>query len=369
MTNYFVTCFAADENPTYTARFHQDLTEAVARLVGRHIDTAMCRGEHGDTRPPPVADAGVFVALCSPAFYQDSGCGADWALFEYRLGQVPALWRPPVPKARVLVRWKPADPPLGMPRTPVVSGEVTDDYALIGLYGIARKGFRLDAYRCAVEEIAAVVCAGHEHSPPTVPTGEPLDLAPSFPASQACSPVGEQASVPGPRSPEEAQARPIVFLSYAHEKDGGQHQGRVKALHDWLAVKGVEVRLDLTAHQEGPQHWARWMRDQFKQANFVVVIVSPAYKRRAEHEESPGEGDGVGFEADYIIEERQRDRRWYRRILLVIFPEYSKEDLPDFLRGVTVYKLDPETEKGQLWDLLTYIKRTPPAIPNGPAQR
>jgi hypothetical protein len=102
------------------------------------------------------------------------------------------------------------------------------------------------------------------------------------------------------------------------------------------------------------------MREMYKKADYVLVVASPAYKRRAEHEEVVGEGDGVAFEADYIIQQRVTDRRWYERILLVVFPEHSKKDLPDFLGAgqVSYFTLDPDTGTGELDELLAYLKGT-----------
>ncbi|WP_406839859.1 toll/interleukin-1 receptor domain-containing protein [Streptomyces sp. AHU1] len=353
MADDFVTSYAAEENLAYATRFHQDLIAAVARTKGRAIEAAMCCGGQGDANHPLVARAQVLVALCSRAYYADPGCGGDWAVFEHRLSLVPVQFRPAVPPARVLVRWQPAAPPSGMPLAPIMSGEVTDSYACKGVYGIIREeGFSSRAYRDALVEIAATVCAGQAGSPPVVSAGELPRLALPFPRGGR----GPRSKVPSPRTPQEVPGRPRVFLSYAHEEDGGVHQKRVKALYQRLHSEGIDADMDTAAHERGPQHWTRWMRKHYKEADFVIVIVSPAYKRRAEHEEVQGKGDGVGFEADYILEERRKNRDWYRRILVVSFPEHGEEHVPDFLAGVTLYTLDPETGEGDLESLIDYVK-------------
>ncbi|WP_179272394.1 toll/interleukin-1 receptor domain-containing protein [Streptomyces sp. XY006] len=364
MANDFITSFAAVENRAYAARFHQDLVQAVARRKGRAVSAAMCRGG-GEANRPLVAETKVFVALCSPAYYNDHGCGADWAVFQHRLHLVPSRFRAE-PTARVLVRWQPAQPPLHLPLAPVLSGEITDSYACQGIYGIIREeGPRSAVYQDAVGKIADAVCGAHECSPPTVSLGEVPDLALPFPrrAGDARTDDGSpapRASVPQPRKATEDTQRPCVFLSYAHEEDGDVHKGRVAALGGRLRSEGIGVLLDTDAHRKGPQHWGRWMRKQYNEADFVVVIVSPAYKRRAEHEEEPGKGDGVGYEADFILDERMTDRQWYERILLVSFPEHGRACIPDFLKGVTLYTLDPETGEGDLPDLVDYIKSKAP---------
>ncbi|MFJ6834100.1 toll/interleukin-1 receptor domain-containing protein [Streptomyces sp. NPDC091209] len=353
MADDFVTSYAAEENPTYAARFHQDLVAAVARQKGRAIEAAMCCGGQGVANHPLIAQAQVLVALCSTAYYADPGCGGDWAVFDHRLSLVPVQFRPAVPPARVLVRWQPVTPPRGIPLAPIMSGEVTDSYACKGVYGILREeGFSSAAYRDALGEIAGTVCAGQAGSPPVLAVGELPRLVLPFPRGGH----GPRAKVPAPRAQQEVPHRPRVFLSYAHEEDGGVHQKRVNSLYQRLHAEEIDADMDTAAHERAPQHWARWMRKHYTEADFVVVVASPGYKRRAEHEEVRGEGDGVGFEADYILEERTRDRRWYRRILLVSFPEHGRECVPDFLTGVTLYTLDPETGEGDLGQLVRYIK-------------
>ncbi|MGW0471548.1 toll/interleukin-1 receptor domain-containing protein [Streptomyces coeruleorubidus] len=357
MANDFITSFAVEDHGTYAERFHRDLIEAVTRHKGRTVSAAMCRGGQGDTNRPLVADAKVFVALCSQVYYDDQGCGADWAVFEHRLHLVPPQFRPSDPPARVLVRWQPAKPPSGVPLAPVLSGEITDSYACMGIYGIiCQEGFRSEAYWDAVDEIAAAVCAGQECSPPEVSVGELPALTLPFPRgagdARACRPSpAAQPGVPRPRKPADDAERPRVFISYAHEEDGDVHKGKVAALAERLREEGIDVFLDTSAHRKGPQHWARWMHKHYKEADFVLVMVSPAYKRRAEHEEEPGKGDGVAYEADLILGERLAVRRWYERILLGSFPEHGKTHIPFFLAGVTLYTLYQD-----LPELIDFIK-------------
>ncbi|GGY22497.1 toll/interleukin-1 receptor domain-containing protein [Streptomyces djakartensis] len=372
MADDFITSFAAVEHRAYTARFHQDLVQAVERLKGRKVSAAMCPGGPGGKNRPRVAEARVFVALCSQAYYADEGCGADWAVFEHRLDLEPPQFRPSDPPARVLVRWRwqPASPPSGLPLAPVLSGEITDSYACKGLYGIIREegGVRSQAYRDAVDRIAAAVCHGGEHSPPEVSVGELPELAVPFPprasgeqAGDLDQPPAPQADVPQPRKAADDADRPRVFVSYAHEEDEDVHKKRVADLGERLRDHGIGVRLDTFAHREGPQNWPWWMREQYNKADCVLVIVSPAYKRRAEHEEVPGKGNGVGFEANYLMREVHRNRdTWHERILLVSFPEHGSAYIPDYLVGPTLYTVDPETGEGDLPELVDYIKSKAP---------
>ncbi|MGW1868490.1 SEFIR domain-containing protein [Streptomyces mauvecolor] len=144
------------------------------------------------------------------------------------------------------------------------------------------------------------------------------------------------------------RAAPRVFISYAHEDDGGAHIDRVRMLWRLLRTLGIDARLDLPASEE-PQDWALWTDRQYRAADFVLVIASPAYKRRSEGTEQPGTGAGVAWEARLIRKEiYDRTGDWYRRILRVVLPTCSLDDLPDYLGGrtTTYYTVDPLTAEG-----------------------
>jgi SEFIR domain-containing protein len=78
------------------------------------------------------------------------------------------------------------------------------------------------------------------------------------------------------RSDPEAQIR--VFISYAH--DSPVHQDTVRDLWVFLRSNGFDARLDLPV-AERRVDWPVWMHHEVRDADFVLVIASPAYKRRA----------------------------------------------------------------------------------------
>ncbi|GAB2729530.1 hypothetical protein [Streptomyces bullii] len=156
-------------------------------------------------------------------------------------------------------------------------------------------------------------------------------------------------------------ARPRVFISYAHEDDGGAHAGRVFELYRLLREEGgVDAQLDVLAAQE-PQDWTLWMQRQFVTADFVLVIASPAYKRRAEGTETPGVGKGVTWEAGFLRQYVYGESAgWFRRVLKVVLPGGSPGDLPAYLGGDTVshFTVDPITVEGAE-DLIRYLWKEP----------
>jgi tetratricopeptide (TPR) repeat protein len=164
-----------------------------------------------------------------------------------------------------------------------------------------------------------------------------------------------------------------VFVSYAH--DSAAHEETVREL--WLLLRrcGVDARLDKPA-AERRQDWPLWMLEQVRSADYVLVIASPAYRRRAEGDATAGEGRGVQFEAALIREELYRNRQaGLERFLPVLLPGESVDDIPAFLGPTTAtsYQVGELTPAGverllrvltdQPWEVEPPLGPVPPLPP------
>ena len=141
--------------------------------------------------------------------------------------------------------------------------------------------------------------------------------------------AGLRPTLPGGNS-DVGGSCPTVFLSYAHES--AEHRRDVRRLHDLLFEAGIAAILD-EVHQEQVDEldWPLWTRQQVDQADFVLVIASPAYRRRSDTpQDIPSNvGRGVWWEADYIRGHLYDDKgKSYRRFLPVILPGGSEVFLP-----------------------------------------
>jgi hypothetical protein len=117
-----------------------------------------------------------------------------------------------------------------------------------------------------------------------------------------------------------------VLISYAHDDDG--HCERVRQLWALLRSVGVDARLDVLAEVEQP-YWPDWMSEQVR---FVVVVASPAYRRRAESREEPGAGHGVRWEAQALKDLLHANPEAFgRKVALVVLPGGSVEGFPDWM--------------------------------------
>ncbi|HEX8344070.1 MAG TPA: CHAT domain-containing protein [Actinoplanes sp.] len=145
---------------------------------------------------------------------------------------------------------------------------------------------------------------------------------------------------------DEAGGPVRVFISYAHENS--DHAESVRRL--WLLLRslGVDAKLDVTATAQR-QFWPEWMSEQVREADFVLVVASPAYRERGENRGDRSVGKGVRWEARLLQE------RWYadqeaglRSIVPVILPGGGADGLPDWLlpAGGMSYRIQEITESG-----------------------
>jgi hypothetical protein len=155
-----------------------------------------------------------------------------------------------------------------------------------------------------------------------------------------------------------------VFISYAHESDA--HKQDVRRLSDLLRANGVDARFDQAA-ADRPQMWATWVIQQFREADHVLVVVSPGFPVRAEQRGSPGVGRGVSQEWRLIVDESFADQeRALERFLVVLLPGASRADIPTGLyrNSRTVYRVDDFTVAGAQ-DLLRVLTGQPRYVERG----
>ncbi len=124
-----------------------------------------------------------------------------------------------------------------------------------------------------------------------------------------------------------------VFISYAHDDE--VHEDRVRDFWLFLRAQGVDAQLDLAAAEQRVD-WAQWMTFQVRYADWVLVVASPEYRRRAEGDALPSVGRGVQWEARLIREEFYADQQaGLRWVLPVVLPGCSARGIPLWLAPVS----------------------------------
>jgi hypothetical protein len=112
--------------------------------------------------------------------------------------------------------------------------------------------------------------------------------------------------------------------------------------------------------------WNRFGPMAVADSDFVPLAVSPSYCERLEGTNDPGVGAGAVREADAILGILNQNQEEYRRkIIVVVLPEASGNDVPAQLSGHQRFQVEEVTEDGveSLFRLLSSQPSTPkPAV-------
>ncbi|TCO55823.1 SEFIR domain-containing protein [Actinocrispum wychmicini] len=142
-------------------------------------------------------------------------------------------------------------------------------------------------------------------------------------------------------------AAPRVFISYAH--DTPEHVERVRVFATFLRHDvGLDVRMDQW-DDHVRRDWSIWAATHLTEADFVLVIVSPQYKNSGDGMAPPHVGRGSHYETAIIRNHLTRNLRCgIERVLPVILPGYSLDDVPEFLTpySTTRFRVKEFTEDG-----------------------
>jgi beta-phosphoglucomutase-like phosphatase (HAD superfamily)/tetratricopeptide (TPR) repeat protein len=223
----------------------------------------------------------------------------------------------------------------GLSGAPVFFGEF-----LLGFVSTTMRHGRSGHLRLAVTAISALVnspeftdiCSQYMRRIPRV------DLLP-----------GRSSVRDGDRTSEASarRRRQRVFISYAHENDDGAHAEQVRSLIEVLHAVNIDVRLN-PDESEGHLDWAAGIRHEMEAADVILVIASPAYKRYADDPRSDTDRRaGVASEARLLRNEiAHGPTKLSRRVLPVLLPSSTSEDLPALLRPLRPLTIDPITGAG-----------------------
>jgi hypothetical protein len=136
---------------------------------------------------------------------------------------------------------------------------------------------------------------------------------------------GDEAGDPAPKR---------VFISYAHDSVG--HGRDVEALASLLSDQVcVQVTVDQWADARR-RSWPEWARRNIAACDYVVAVASPEYRRAAEGDLGADQHRGAQSETLLLQELLQQNRPiWRGRILPVVLPGCSVDDIPTFLHPRT----------------------------------
>jgi hypothetical protein len=160
-----------------------------------------------------------------------------------------------------------------------------------------------------------------------------------------------------------------VFIAYTHDSE--QHKADVLRLATLLAHNGVQTELDQWAEDQ-PQDWYAWAHKHITSSDYTIIIASGQCKIVGDGGGPATQNRGARAEMAVIRDLLQRDRGvWRPKLLAVVLPGRSVDEIPDFLQPYAVdhYEIGQLTGQG-IESLLRVIFRQPrvarPALGKAP---
>lgn len=177
------------------------------------------------------------------------------------------------------------------------------------------------------------------------------------PAAQMANPparVGapkKQAQHVSTAVPTDTERPPNVFVSWAHRHaswntaDERNWQASVASFAVALRGQGLDADVDLFHLSDADVDWTRYGPDCVARSDAVIIVMSTAWAERWRGDNSPYEGAGAVAEADVLLGMFQRDQaEFQRKCWIVLLPDVDKSVIPDGLRRVSYFEVDPENE-------------------------
>ncbi len=149
-----------------------------------------------------------------------------------------------------------------------------------------------------------------------------------------------------------------VFISYSH--DSPEHERQVLALSERLRADGIDSWID--QYDPYPEEgWPRWMQRQIDEAEAVLLICTPTYRKRVEGKEEPGIGKGVCWEANLIYNRLYSNQQYTSQFVPVLFSGAGENDIPEVLRGQPFFRVQDEQGYESFYRRLTGQPRVTPS--------
>jgi hypothetical protein len=136
---------------------------------------------------------------------------------------------------------------------------------------------------------------------------------------------------------------PTAFISYARES--AQQDERVLGFAQSLRGSGIDCMIDQFAD---PVDWVQWMEEQIRKRQWIMVVATETYLRRANNDEPPDVGLGASWEYADIRNILYGSRRGDPKIVPIVFRPEDKAYIPDALRGRSYYDVSNDATRHRL---------------------
>ena len=160
----------------------------------------------------------------------------------------------------------------------------------------------------------------------------------------------------GGKSVDARSGAPRILIGYSH--DNPAHCDRVLALADRLRADGIDAVIDQYI-QTPPEGWPAWCAAQIDTADFVLMVCTETYLRRASRKEKPGAGHGVLWEGRLINQYLYDAGSVSAKFVPVLLADGSDTHVPLPVKGGTIYPVETPEGYESLLRLLSDEPLTP----------
>lgn len=144
---------------------------------------------------------------------------------------------------------------------------------------------------------------------------------------------------------------PKIFISYAHESE--EFSDIILDFSNKLRREGIDSNID--QYEESPSEgWPRWMENQIKESEFVLVVCTKTYFDKLYNCASKG----VTWESGIIYQSLYDAGTINTKFIPVVFDNDNKDYIPIPLKSSTIYNLNEQKEYEKLYWRIRGIKTT-----------
>lgn len=145
---------------------------------------------------------------------------------------------------------------------------------------------------------------------------------------------------------------PRVFISYSHQN--ADFENKVLNFANKLRSEGVDANVDL--YEESPSEgWPRWMENQIREADFVLVISSKSYYEKCY---SPSKGKGISWEVNIVYQHIYDANSENTKFIPVYFDENDVQYILTPIKPFTYYNIGDKDGYEKLYWRLRGITQT-----------
>jgi len=145
---------------------------------------------------------------------------------------------------------------------------------------------------------------------------------------------------------------PRVFISYSHQN--ADYEKKILNFANKLRSEGIDTTVDL--YEESPlEGWPRWMENQIRKAEFVLVISSKSYYDKCYSE---NKGNGVSWEVNIVYQHIYDAKSENKKFIPVYLDENDVQYILTPLKSFTYYNIGTKEGYERLYWRLRGVTQT-----------